>query len=65
MPFTTGWGKHGFCECHTTRAVLQKQCDAAAIHRVLRLLPERLREIVETDNWYSGEQKRRKGTGGR
>jgi len=63
--FSSGWGRHGFCECHAMADELRRQHDAAALHRVLRLLPARLREAVETDLWYEHEQMRRKSAGGR
>lgn len=64
LGFTSGWGKHGFCECHTRRAELQKLEGAAAVRQVVASLPPRLREAVETDAWFAREQKRRVGAGG-
>lgn len=60
LGFSSGWGKHGLCECHTTRRELRRAEDVAAVGTVLRSLPPRLRAMVETSAWYAYEQKCRK-----
>ena len=64
LGLTSGWGKHGLCECHMTRAELGKMHDQASIKRVMRMLPKVLREIVETDAWFLYGEKSRRGNGG-